>query len=175
MKQLNIFLNIVKALPNFQFSVIGGFAPDMDEKWCGHLKNRMHAIRNLRYLGSQRFEDVMRLLARSKVLANTSASEGFPNTMLEAWSVGVPVVSLQVDPARVIRRERLGLVSGTVSRMVHDVRKLVLTRSLNDEMGRNGLQYVYKSHSLETVCRALDHIVPGIADEMDVQREPLCQ
>ena len=48
------------------------------------------------------------LYDRAKVLVNTSDVEGFPNSYLQAWIRGVPVVTL-IDPDGVIEREGLGV------------------------------------------------------------------
>jgi glycosyltransferase involved in cell wall biosynthesis len=170
-KQLHVFLDLAEELPHLQFAVVGGFAADLDRKWRRDLEHRMETLTNLRFLGPQRFEDVMQFLAHSKVLVNTSYWEGFPNTMLEAWSVGVPVVSLEIDPGSVIQREAIGLVSGTVAKMIRDVERLVQTRPLNCEMGQRGLEYVRRAHSLEAVCRAFERIMPGIQAQGDAVRK----
>lgn len=47
-------------------------------------------------------------LSRSKFLINTSNFEGFPNTFLDAFSFGVPVLSLNVDPNNIIQNHNLG-------------------------------------------------------------------
>lgn len=160
-KQLHVFLDVVEELPDLQFAVVGWFAPSVDRKSRGSLEHRMETLKNLSFWGPQRHEDVMRFLARSKILVNTSKWEGFPNTLLEAWSVGVPVVSLTVDPGGVIQRETIGLVSGTVTKMRRDIEVLVQTRSLNCEMGERGLAYVRRAHSLEAMCQAFERVVPG--------------
>jgi glycosyltransferase involved in cell wall biosynthesis len=169
-KQLHLLLDVVEALPHLQFAVVGGFSPSFDQKMRRDLEHRMQRLENVRFLGAQRFEDVMQLLVHSRILVNTSNWEGFPNTMLEAWSVGVPVVSLQIDPGGVIRREAIGLVSGTVSRMIGDVERLVQTRSLNREMGQRGLEHVRRAHSLEAVCQAFERIMPGMQSQDGAER-----
>jgi glycosyltransferase involved in cell wall biosynthesis len=167
-KQLPVFLDIVEELPDLRFAVVGGF---FDLQGRSDLQHRMETPKNLSFWGPQRFEDVMQFLARSKILVNTSYWEGFPNTMLEAWSVGVPVVSLQIDPGGVIQREAIGLVSGTVAKMIRDIKKLVQTRPLNCEMGQRGREYVRRTHSFEAVCRAFERIMPGIQAQGDPARK----
>jgi glycosyltransferase involved in cell wall biosynthesis len=159
-KQLPIFLDLVEDLPNIRFSLVGGFDSSV-EYLRDLLEKRLQTLKNLSYLGAQRSEEVLDLLAQSKVLVNTSSYEGFPNTMLEAWSRGVPVVSLTVDPGGIIQREQIGLVSGTVAQLRHDIVQLVRQYSLNDELGRRGLAYVRRQHSFEAVCKAFDQAVPG--------------
>lgn len=159
-KQLHVFLDIVEALPDIRFALVGGFDVNMDRRLCDDLERRMLTLKNLSSYGPRRFEEVIQLLVRSKILVNSSMYEGFPNTMLEAWSVGVPVVSLTVDPGEVIKRERIGLVSGTAAGMRDDIKRLVGTRALNCDLGKRGLAYVRKRHSLQAVCRAFEQILP---------------
>jgi glycosyltransferase involved in cell wall biosynthesis len=167
-KQLSILLDIAEQLPALRFVVVGGFGPEPNRS---ELECRMQGLRNLRFAGPRQFEDVIQLLMSSRVLVNTSCWEGFPNTMLEAWSVGVPVVSLQTDPGGFIGREGLGLVSGTPSQMVRDIMKLVEERPLNCEMGRRGQEYVRRAHGIGAVCRAFEQIVPGLQAQRDAARE----
>ena len=54
------------------------------------------------------FEEALSWFDRASVLVCTSESEGFPNTFVQAWSRGVPVVSLDVDPNDFIVKHRLG-------------------------------------------------------------------
>ena len=43
---------------------------------------------------------------KSKILINTSSFEGFPNTFVQAWANGVPVISLKVDPDNIIKKKK---------------------------------------------------------------------
>lgn len=167
-KQLSVLLDIAEELPHLQFAVVGDF---FDPLGRPGLERRMVGLRNLSYTGPLDHEGVMQMLARSRVLANTSRWEGFPNTMLEAWSLGVPVVSLQTDPGGIISREGLGLVSGTPGQMVRDITKLVEERSLNEEMGKRGQEYVQRAHSIGAVCRAFEQIMPDLKAQNDAARE----
>ena len=160
-KQLAVFLDVVERLPRLRFALVGGFNDSVDEATQTALKERIHALPNLTYLGLQKPSDAMRLLARSKVLLNTSSDEGFPNTMLEAWSLGVPVVSLTVDPGDVIQRNALGFVSGNLAQLCADVERLVHSFALNHKLGTNGMDYVQKNHSLEVVMAAFELLLNG--------------
>ena len=172
-KQLHLFLDIAEALPHLKFAVVGWFAPSIDQEIRQDLEHRMQLSENLRYLGAQQSKDVLRLLKRSKLMVSTSNLEGFPNTMLEAWSVGVPIVSLEIDPGGVIQRKGIGLVSGTMSNMISDIERLAQTRSSNQAMGEKGLEYVRRTHSLEAVCQAFGRIMPDIQTQGDAERSHL--
>lgn len=161
-KQLDIFLDVVEALPELSFAMVGGFDANMDPQLCTQLQQRSKTLTNLTSFGPLHADEVLRLLAQSKVLVNTSRYEGFPNTMLEAWGQGVPVVSLTIDPGQVIQREQLGLVSGTPERLRHDLKRLVQIPVLNDALGARGLAYVRRYHSLEAVCRVFEQILPSV-------------
>lgn len=159
-KQLNLFLELAKALPSQKFAVVGRFDPETPAADRVRLEACMWQLPNLTFLGALRADAVSDILRKSKILVNTSSSEGFPNTMLEAWSLGVPVASLTVDPGGVISREGLGLVGGTVDGLAHHVWTLASERILNQDLGARGLDYVRRQHSLSAVCGALGIALP---------------
>jgi len=80
---------------------------------------------NLERKGRLSFEDALAWFDRAAVLVNTSDREGFPNTFIQAWLRGVPVLSLCIDPDRVLTRERLGDVTGDVDGLARSLRDLL--------------------------------------------------
>nr|WP_254020564.1 glycosyltransferase family 4 protein [Mesorhizobium escarrei] len=161
-KQLHLFLDLAEAMPSLRFAVVGGFDPTESSMLQEALVQRIRKLKNLTFYGPKPDDEVISLLSKAKALVNTSRAEGFPNTMLEAWSVGVPVVSLSVDPGEVIEQQGIGFVSRTVTQLVQDVDRIVRTKSLNQRCGELALSYVRRQHSLEAVCQALERALPGV-------------
>jgi glycosyltransferase involved in cell wall biosynthesis len=64
--------------------------------------------KNLEMKGFLNNSEVVNYLRRSKVLINTSLTEGFSNTFLEAWINNVFVLSLNVNPDNLLNG-RLGM------------------------------------------------------------------
>ncbi len=163
-KQLDVYLDLARALPNLRFAVVGGFAPGISSNDVTSFMNRIAGLANVEYLGPRRADEVIDLLAQSKILVNTSSSEGFPITMLEAWSVGLPVVSLTVDPGGIIVQKGLGAISKTSDRMAIDVADIATSKSRNEELGDNGFQYVRRHHSAQAVYDPLMQLIGNIGN-----------
>jgi glycosyltransferase involved in cell wall biosynthesis len=177
-KRLERFLDLAASSPELRCSVVGGFDPTLPAASRAELDRRMRLSSNVTYWGPQPADVVMSLIARSKVLVNTSSGEGFPNSMLEAWSLGVPVVSLSVDPGRIIEEQRIGLLSRTDPGLRNDVRLLTRGEGPNCRMGARALAYVRSRHSLKAVCAALSLAISGspvtaVADRVEQSREAL--
>ena len=94
-------------LPHVAFHVVGGAVPG-EEALYAQLQNAAAACANLTFHGRLSYADASSLYGRARLLLNTSDTEGFPNTYLQAWIRGVPVVTL-IDPDGVIGREGLGI------------------------------------------------------------------
>jgi glycosyltransferase involved in cell wall biosynthesis len=82
------------------------------------------ACANLTFHGPLSYLDATDLYGRAKVLLNTSDVEGFPNSYLQAWIRGVPVVTL-IDPDRVIEREGLGVAVRSPAELVGAIASLL--------------------------------------------------
>lgn len=91
----------------------------------GEFRKLEQWVPTFKYLGEVDREEVCSLLERGMLLVNTSELEGFSNTFIEAWLRGVPVVSLSEDPDGLIRDRGLGVVSGSLDRLVGDIEALM--------------------------------------------------
>jgi glycosyltransferase involved in cell wall biosynthesis len=94
-------------LPHVTFHVVGGSVRG-EEALHGRMQGAATRFANLAFHGHLPYAEAGKLFGRARLLLNTSDTEGFPNTYLQAWIRGVPVVTL-IDPDRVIEREGLGI------------------------------------------------------------------
>ncbi|HEX9183871.1 MAG TPA: glycosyltransferase family 4 protein [Burkholderiales bacterium] len=110
-------------LPRVAFHMVGGAVPG-EEALHARIRDAAGQYPNLTFHGRLSYPDANRLFGRAKLLLNTSDVEGFPNTYLQAWIRGVPVVTL-IDPDRVIERERLGVAVRSPARLVGAIASLL--------------------------------------------------
>jgi glycosyltransferase involved in cell wall biosynthesis len=110
-------------LPWAAIHMAGGALPGEEALFAG-VRDGAAACANLTFHGSLSYLDATDLYGRAKVLLNTSDVEGFPNTYLQAWIQGVPVVTL-IDPDRVIEREGLGVAVRSPGELVGAIASLL--------------------------------------------------
>jgi glycosyltransferase involved in cell wall biosynthesis len=102
-------LELAAALPAASFHVVGGAAPGQ-EALFREMQQAAAGRANLFLHGPLSYREANELYGRARVLVNTSEIEGFPNSYLQAWIRGVPVVTL-FDPDRLVEREGLGIAA----------------------------------------------------------------
>ena len=121
----------------------------------------LQALPNVDYRGLVPPEESLDVIAQAAVLLSTSDSEGFPSTFLEAWTSGTPVVSLTVDPDRLLRDEGLGMASGTVAQAAVDLQRLVGQVDLRETIGIRAREFVVKRHSPQAVSEVFRQALPA--------------
>ncbi|NOY52918.1 MAG: glycosyltransferase family 4 protein [Deltaproteobacteria bacterium] len=135
-----------KALPGLRFNmIVADYAPGKHENYAAD------GTKNLTLRGYVPFEEIHEYFANAALLINTSLHEGFPNTFIQAWQHGTPVVSLTVDPDNVITEHGLGRVSGTFGQFLNDINDLMCNRDLRIAYGKNARSYVKKYHDLDNI------------------------
>lgn len=128
-KQPHLLLEVAARLPHMQFTMVGGPSwgsledPDLFDAVTVEAK----ALGNVEICGALPLRETEAQFDRASVVVNTSNDEGFPNTFLQAWARGIPVVSF-VDPDGLIRRRELGIVVEDVAGMVEALRDLAEER-----------------------------------------------
>lgn len=117
-KQLYQLLNLAKMCQvqsKIEFKVIG-----RKDIITTQESEELDSLRNVQYLGELSQEQVLKEMEVSNVLINTSVSEGFSNTFIQAWSRGLPVLSLNADPNRLIEQFKTGFVTNGDIEMLKD-------------------------------------------------------
>jgi glycosyltransferase involved in cell wall biosynthesis len=76
--------------------------------------------------------------------------EGFPNTFLQAWARGVPVVSF-FDPDSLTRRLNLGRAVGTTEEMSQAIEELIRDEPLRRAMGQRAREFCVGQFSASQV------------------------
>ena len=88
---------------------------------------------------------MVELYAQNSLLICTSRLEGFPNTFIEAWGSGVPVITTY-DPDNVIRDNELGTVANSVTDLAADIESVLDDDSRYQGLRKNALQYFKQHH-----------------------------
>lgn len=89
-KNIKEILNIASKLPNLNFIIIGN-GPLWDQIIYCIKKNNLN---NVKLLGEKK--DIFKYLYRSDIYLSTSLYEGLPISILEAMSIGLPIVASNV-------------------------------------------------------------------------------
>lgn len=99
LKSPEVFIELARRHPTRRFRMVGGAGhrdptgPDYFER----IRAIAATVPNLEFVGYVPFRDVGKHFDHACVLVNTSQTEGFPNTFLQAWIRGVPTLSF-VNP-----------------------------------------------------------------------------
>jgi glycosyltransferase involved in cell wall biosynthesis len=150
-----MFVRLAKELPHIQFVMRGS------GRLYQQVAKLASQVANLTLMDLVTGEEKERLLKSALVLINTSFSESFPNTLLEAGMNRVPYVSF-VDPDEVICRYELGYHVRSFQQLVEKTALLVNDRKLRARMGRNIRRYVEKNHDIEKAVSKYDHLLRSL-------------
>lgn len=144
-KQPEVFVELARRLPSMRFVLVGGKSLT-EREFASQILASAASVPNLTLAGHVTPDEVLNYMDRAVALVNTSRVEGFPNAYLEAWSRGVPVVSLS-DVDDLIAVEDVGCVCRTVDEIETAIRELAADPPRVAEMGERARTLVEKRFS----------------------------
>jgi len=122
LKRPALLLEAARKLPDLRFHIIGGPMPGA-ESFFESIRAAASQLANVHFHGAVPYHEVGEFYERARVFVGTSAIEGFPNTYLQAWSRGTPVVAF-LDPEHLIARHGTGRAVTDVADMCAAIVKL---------------------------------------------------
>jgi len=152
-KRLEFLLEVAKALPSVTFHVAG--MPYIGDPYSENVLREARAIANVTVHGMVPRHLMPELYQGSNMLCCTSEYEGFPNTFLEAWSYGLPIIST-VDPDNLIAERSLGITAKTGKDMIAAIRQLCNSPARWQELSRNSRRYYAAHHAVDPVMQQFE-------------------
>jgi len=152
-KSLHFLVPVVKELQHIMFNFIG----QVEDPAGDSVRRELSILQNVVLHGQMGRVQTLQAMAAAKALVNTSLAEGFPNTFLEAWVLGTPVISLFVDPGGVIEANRLGYVcQGNIERFSNLVQQASYDIDLD-----HCRQYALTNHSVAHAVDTIRSVLEG--------------
>lgn len=156
-KRLGWALETARHCPEMDFEIVGDGAGVLMRE----ASEAAQSLSNVRLLGRVPHDRMRDCYARADVLLCTSEREGFPNTFLEAWSFGVPVVTT-FDPDGVVASAALGGTATDAKGLSEALRALVGNRKEIQDCGQRCRRYFEQHHGVETIVDQLETMAfPG--------------
>lgn len=166
-KRPGIVFELARRLPHLKFTLAGGALPGGRDYFDSMLR-QARQLPNITCLGAVPYRAVGELFSRARVFLNTSSMEGFPNTFLQAWIRGVPVVTF-FDPDGLVRGRQLGHTATTVDEMAGALEHLLQDSVVRRRMGERARAFAIAGFSARQVAqRYLD-----LLDEYERPRQLL--
>jgi glycosyltransferase involved in cell wall biosynthesis len=148
-KRPDLLLDLAERLPRLRFTMIMNPAPP--EREYERLRARARSLTNVEHIPYVPYGEIIEYFRRARVFVSTSdPMESFPNTFLQSFRVGLPVMSLGRDPDGIIEKRGLGYYAHDKL----DALSAELERRHEDfewlrECGANGARYLQEEHSPE--------------------------
>lgn len=154
-KRLEMLLDVARRLPDVQFDVAG--MPYEGDCYSREVMLDASRIGNVALHGTVARERMAEMYRGASLLCCTSAYEGFPNTFLEAWSFGLPVVTT-VDPDGLVAAKGLGFVGGDAASIADGIRDLVDSENRWQAASRAAREHYLSNYTVDAVMQRYEEL-----------------
>jgi glycosyltransferase involved in cell wall biosynthesis len=150
-KRPELAVELARRLPGWYVHMVGGPQPGFQTLY-ETIHREAAAVPNLIFHGRVPYHDVGNFYDRARVFVNTSDTEGFPNSYLQSWRRGVPVVAF-FDPDGLICREGLGYAVGSMEEMQQAVERLLTDDDEWHRISARCCDYMERHHGDDVVLK----------------------
>jgi len=158
-KRPDRLLDLAEAHSDLSFDFVGPFA---DTQYARQVRQRATRLANVTIHGPATRERVSEFYRRARVMCCTSDFEGFPNTFLEAWSWGLPIVST-FDPDDLILRKGLGYVGTNIAELATGIRTLLSSKERWNAFSLAARRHYGGNHTMDKVMTQFERVFCEVA------------
>ncbi len=161
------FLDLAAALPRVTFTMVCPLA-NSKEKF-ERISQKAAALPNVVFYPGAPYEETERLFACHRVSVNTSIQEGFPNTYVQSFKWGTPVVASIIDPDGILEAHRMGIRAGTgTAAMGQAVEHLLRDQPAWWEYSANARSYAKAHHDIRKNTARMYAILNRLTGQADL-------
>jgi len=114
---------------------------------------------NIQVIYSLSHENYLNFHKNVDLVVNTASTEGYPNTLLEAFARNVPALTLGIDPDQSISKNKIGWVCENVSSAAKKLNYLAENTKEVISAGNEARSYVENYHSCKRAISSLDVVL----------------
>ena len=150
-KRPDLALQLARQMPAHHIHMIGGPQPGFSDLYH-RIESAAMNVPNLTFYGRVPYHEIGDFYDRAKVFVNTSDVEGFPNSFLQSWCRGVPVVSF-FDPNGLIKREGLGVSPNSIDDMASAVHRFIADETEWRKTSQRCRSYMERTYGDDVVLK----------------------
>ena len=147
-KRPELFVQLAELNPKLNFTMICPLSTD--KGLYNKIKRDASKQKNLTFLSFVPLNKITKYFEEASVFVNTSDSEGFPQTFLQATINANIILSLNVDPENFIQQYNCGYCcNGNLDIMNEKLREIFAKKSLFMELSQNAYRYAKENHDIQ--------------------------
>jgi len=149
-KRPHLYLDLARRTPDERFLIICQQATEDSD--YQRLRVEAEAIVNLEFIERVPFHAIGEYFERAKMCVNTSESEGFANTFVDACKAGTPILFLCVNPDDFITANHCGYcAAGDWDMFLATFDQLRREADRREQLGSNGRRYVEDNDDIKKI------------------------
>lgn len=160
-KRPELLIELALGLPNWSFIFVAISDRCLDAQYSSFFQ-QASSLPNARVMPSLPHEEYIELTSQVHLVLNTSITEGYPNTLLEAFAHAVPTLTLGVDPDNAITSNNLGWVCSGLNSAIQKMQYLFKNQEELTSAGENARLYVQRNHSTKLAIDDLGKLLNSI-------------
>ncbi len=157
-------LDLAETMPDVSFTMV---CPRSNEpELFANIASRAEKISNLHFIPGVPFDETESLFASHKILLNTSLHEGYPNTYIQSFKWGTPVVSQHINPDGILDERRMGMQTGDkLDDLAAAIRLLLNDKSRWNECSKNAREYAKEQHDSKVIAGKVFQILSDLHEK----------
>jgi glycosyltransferase involved in cell wall biosynthesis len=149
-KQPELFIRLAIEFPRQIFIMICPFSSD--QNYFQKIKKSVQQIKNIEFINYVPFDEIDNYFLKAKVFINTSKTEGFPNTFVQAAKNKTPILSLNINPDCILEKYKIGInAGGSFETLKEGLSKLLGNQELWKKMSENAYKYAKENHDIKKI------------------------
>ncbi|MFV2004705.1 MAG: glycosyltransferase family 4 protein [Gammaproteobacteria bacterium] len=143
------FLELAEQFPAEKFVMICQQATE--DTQYETLVSKANSLANVEFIERVPFQEIDKYFRAAKVLVNTSESEGFSNTFIQAFKAATPIVSYNVNPDDFLTKYDCGIFCQGSTEKMKQALQFILENDRYIESGKNGRKLFEEQYDIQNI------------------------